>query len=141
MRRFLRPVAIVALVSAAAASATAAARPQPEQRKIDALLMAMQSSDAAFLRNGKEYDGRKAASHLKRKLTFAGSRVRTVRDFIDGIATRSSQTGEPYRVRSRDGSVRLLADWLKERLAAMEVAPTPPRAAPPGRAGGSGPSR
>lgn len=113
-----RSALLAVLALSAAVSLEAASRPKAEQAKIDALLSGMQSSDAVFIRNGKEYTGRKAASHLKRKLAFAGDRMRTAQDFISGIATRSEETGEPYRVRFRSGEVRPLADWLNERLAA-----------------------
>ena len=114
-----RAALLAVLALSAAFSLQAASRPKVEQAKIEALLSAMQSSDAVFIRNGKEYTGRKAASHLKRKLTFAGDRVRTARDFIAGIATRSEETGEPYRVRFPSGEVRSLANWLNERLSAL----------------------
>jgi hypothetical protein len=104
----------------AAVSLEAASRSRIEQAKIRALLSEMQGSDAAFIRNGKEYTGKKSASHLKRKLAFAGSRVVTARDFVRGIATRSEESGEPYRVRFRNGQTRLLREWLEERLAVLE---------------------
>ncbi|MFN2385846.1 MAG: DUF5329 family protein [Thermoanaerobaculia bacterium] len=118
MRRFAGAALLVALAASASGAADASSRSRSEQAKIDALLSQMKGSDAVFVRNGKEYTGRKAASHLKRKLAFAGSRVRTARDFIAGIATRSEETGEPYRVRFRTGEVRPLSEWLEERLAA-----------------------
>ena len=114
-----RDALLAVLALSAAVSLQAASRPKAEQAKIEALLSGMRSKDAVFIRNGKEHTGRKAASHLKRKLTFAGDRVRTAQDFITGIATRSEETGEPYRVRFRSGEVRPLADWLNERLAAL----------------------
>jgi hypothetical protein len=101
-------------------SVQAASRAPVEQAKIEALLSEIRSSDAVFIRNGKEYTGKKSASHLKRKLAFAGDRVATARDFVRGIATRSEESGEPYRVRFRGGRPRLLGEWLEERLAVLE---------------------
>lgn len=88
--------------------------------KIDWLLARMRDSNASFLRNGKTYDGQKASAHLKRKLFFAGGRVKTARDFILGIATRSEETGKPYEIRFRDGRKRPLGEWLSELLADFE---------------------
>lgn len=113
--------------------AFAAARPPAEQEKIDWLLARIRSSDAVFLRNGSEYDGEKAASHLKTKLFFAGKRVQTAREFIAGVATRSEESGQPYRIRPKgagaaSASVVPLGDWLLARLLEHEKAlsPTPP---------------
>jgi len=123
MSRSARAAAMVLIALLTADGSPAAPRPKTEQAKIDALLQEMQASDAVFIRNGKEYSGKKAASHLRRKLAFAGDRVRTARDFVAGIATRSEETGEPYRLRPRGGQLRPLGDWLGERLVAMERKP------------------
>jgi Family of unknown function (DUF5329) len=53
----------------------AARRPGVEQERIDWLLSEIERSDAVFLRNGAEYGGRNAASHLKTKRFWAGKRV------------------------------------------------------------------
>jgi len=87
-----------------------------EAERIESLLKAIEESSCVFLRNGSEHDGEEAAAHLRRKLKAAGDRVRTARDFIDGIATKSSMSGEPYRVKLPDGSVVDLAPWLLDRL-------------------------
>jgi hypothetical protein len=96
--------------------AAAASRPPAEQEKIDWLLAQVRSSDAVFVRNGSEYDGAKAAAHLKSKLFFAGSRVQTARDFVLGLASRSEQSGKPYEMRPKDSPPRPLGEWLLERL-------------------------
>jgi len=98
----------------------AAKRPAAEQEKIDWLLSEIDRSDAAFLRNGAEYDGPKAASHLKTKLFWAGNRVQTARDFILGVCTRSEASGKPYEIRFKDDTRRPLEAWLSERLDAFE---------------------
>jgi hypothetical protein len=87
-----------------------------EADRIESLLKAIEESKLVFLRNGSEHIGAEAAAHLRRKLRAAGDRVRTVRDFIDGIATKSSMSGEPYQVRLPDGTVSDLAPWLLARL-------------------------
>jgi hypothetical protein len=59
--------------------------------------------DATFIRNDKEYDARTAALFLRRKWQFDKDMVRTAEDFIESIASRSSTTGKPYRIRMKDG--------------------------------------
>lgn len=104
----------------------AAKRPAAEQEKIDWLLSEIECSDATFLRNGAEYDGRKAASHLKMKLFWAGKRVQTARDFILGVCSRSEASGRPYEIRFKDSTQRPLENWLSERLDAFEHRHPPP---------------
>lgn len=67
------------------------------------------------------------ASHLARKLRFAGKRVRTAREFIVGIASKSQESGKPYEIRWPDGRRQRLAEWLTARLAVYEKEHPPPR--------------
>jgi Family of unknown function (DUF5329) len=98
----------------------AAKRPGAEQERIDWLLSEIERSDAAFIRNGAEFDGRKAASHLKTKLFWAGKRVQTARDFILGVCSHSEASGKSYEIRFKDDTRRPLEKWLSERLDAFE---------------------
>ena len=118
VRRLCNVAAALLVVSSAAASGSP--RSASEQSKIEWLLSGIRTSKATFIRNGKGYKAEKAASHLKRKLSFAGGRVRTAREFIRGIATRSEESGEPYTIRFKHGQTQLLGEWLQERLEAFE---------------------
>ena len=134
---------LAAAALAAPPALFAASRPPAEQAKIDRLLEEIRRSDATFVRNGRDYDGGRAAAHLRRKLAFAGSGVRTARDFVVAIASRSSASGRPYGIRFPGSSPRPLGDWLLERLAAMETpgsptqTPTPSVRRPAVRSAGS----
>lgn len=83
-------------------------------------------SPDVFVRNGQQFDGKKAASHLKGKLFFAGKRVQTARDFIVGIASHSEESGKPYTVRHGTGTAEPLGNWLSRRLEGYEKANAPP---------------
>ncbi len=114
-------LAILALLLAA--TAFAASRPAAEQAKIDWLLEQIRTSDAVFIRNGSEYDGVKAASHIKSKLWFAGDRVKTAKDFILGVASKSEASGKPYEIRPKGATAtKPLGAWLFERLAERDKA-------------------
>jgi len=91
-----------------------------ERSRIGALLAAVESADVVFLRNDTEHDAAAAAAHLRRKWKHAGDRELTADEFIDKIASASSTTGRPYRIRERDGSVVDTRDWLRQRLAAQD---------------------
>jgi len=97
------------------------ARDPKEDARIDALLSHVESLDGAtFIRNGSEHDARKAAEHLRMKLGKAGERVKTAEDFIDGIATKSSFSGKPYRIRLKDGSEENSGPYLHRQLDAID---------------------
>jgi hypothetical protein len=119
-RKASRTAFAAAALFLAACGLFGATRPDVEQRKIDWLLAEIRSSGAVFIRNGKEYDGEKAAAHVKSKLWWAGKRVQTVREFIVGVASHSEETGKPYEIRTKDGSQGPLEKWLLERLAVYE---------------------
>jgi len=95
-----------------------AARSDAEQKRIDFLIASIESLDGAtFIRNGSEYSAAKAADHLRLKLRNAGDRIRTAEQFIDGLATQSSVSGEKYRIRLKDGRLLESAPFFHEQLA------------------------
>lgn len=109
-----------------AAQAAAASRPAAEQEKIDWLMTQIRTSNAVFIRNGSEYDGQKAASHISTKLWWAGKRVQTARDFITGCASKSEESGKPYEIRPKGAAASTpLGDWLLARLAEHEKKTAP----------------
>lgn len=123
MRRRVTTFALLLAGFLAGSLAASVKRSPAEQEKIDRLFAEIERSDAVFIRNGKDYGPSKAASHLKRKLFFAGeNRILTAKDFIRGIATSSAESGEPYKVRFAGGQERKVGEWLTERLAEIEKA-------------------
>lgn len=88
-----------------------------EKEKIECLIQSVESLDGAkFIRNGTEYDASAAASHLRLKLNKAGSRIKTVHDFIDLIASKSSVSGKPYYIRLKTGEITSTADFFNRKL-------------------------
>jgi hypothetical protein len=71
---------------------------------------------AAFIRNGTEYDARDAGKHLRMKLKLAGDRVKTAEDFIEVCASRSSFSGEAYKIRLPDGTITETAPFFRAKL-------------------------
>lgn len=72
-----------------------------------------------FIRNGKGYDAKTAGDHLRLKLKAAGDRVKTAEDFIRLCASRSSVSGEPYRIRFSDGVTMEAEVFFRNRLKAF----------------------
>jgi len=78
--------------------------PLTEKQKIEALIAHVANlENATFIRNGEEYPPADAADHMRTKLDYAGSRVKTALQFIEHIASKSSMSGEPYLIRFDDG--------------------------------------
>jgi hypothetical protein len=75
-----------------------------EDQKIDRLITYVRSlKDVTFIRNGSEYSSKKAAEHLESKRKYAGKNIKSARQFIKDIASKSSMTGKTYQIRFKDG--------------------------------------
>lgn len=89
-----------------------------EEDKIKFLLTELEKQEGKlkFIRNGEEFSAKEAKAHMKKKLDYAGSEIKTVNDFIDKIATKSYLTGNKYYVKLPDGKKEESAIWLREIL-------------------------
>jgi hypothetical protein len=134
-RKSRYPLLAAAVATALLSSSVATAQARPaatpragasaphlsEAAKIQALIAAVEKlPGAVFIRNGTEYDAAQAAAHLRRKLDYAGRRVRTAEQFIDKLATGSSMTGKPYKIRYADGRTVESAAFFREQLRKLE---------------------
>lgn len=93
-------------------------------REIAHLLDYIQTSGCTFVRNGEAADAPSARAHVARKYDYVSSRVQSAEDFIRLAATRSSVSGEPYRVRCADGEAAT-GDWLLQELARYRAGRAP----------------
>ncbi|RDD80093.1 hypothetical protein DVJ77_19605 [Dyella tabacisoli] len=84
------------------------------------------SSNCTFIRNGSDYDAKRAQDHLKSKFNYLQRKqqIDSAEDFIARAASASSMSGEPYKVRC-DGREQASADWLREELRRMRQQATP----------------
>ena len=107
---------LVLLLAQPAIVVRARAAQMSEAEKIDALLVDVETrSDLRFLRLGSVHSSHEAARMLRLKLRFAGSRIRTVDDFIQYIATATA-SGHPYFVLYPDGRRVASAEFLRGEL-------------------------
>lgn len=74
-----------------------------EQKIVHLICFVANLKGATFIRNGDEHKPKQAADHLAMKREKAGSRIKTAKEFIDKVATRSSLTGEVYMIRFANG--------------------------------------
>ena len=118
-RRFLTAAASLLATMAQAAP------PPHEQTRIDRLIRFVESQkDMKFVRNGSEYSCAEAAKFLRGKLESMGGEVKTAREFIERIASKSSMSGQPYQVKFADGKTMLAAQFLADELKRIEGQPT-----------------
>ena len=88
--------------------------------EIESLLLFIEQSECAFIRNGKQHDALKAREHIEKKYVYYKDRITSAEDFILYSATKSSITGEPYSVIC-DGANMATSDWLKAELAELRT--------------------
>jgi hypothetical protein len=92
-----------------------------EKAKVEHLLAYVAGLEGcAFIRNGQEYDAKKASEHIRGKYERVSDRLKDARDFVEKCASRSLISGEEYKVRFADGTVRPCRDVLLEELARYE---------------------
>jgi len=84
-------------------------------REIQHLLAYIAGAECRFIRNGKEYSPEEARKHIQKKYEYAWNRIKTAEDFIQGVASKSSISGKPYKIRCKDQTM-LCADWLGAEL-------------------------
>ena len=75
----------------------------------------IQNSNCIFVRNGKEYNPSEALAHIQKKYEYAKRRITSAEDFIKYTVTKSSLSGQPYKVVC-DGRKILSAEWFMAEL-------------------------
>lgn len=84
--------------------------------KIEYLLDSIGHSECVFIRNGNEHEAANAEDHLRMKYRRGKKWVSSPESFIKRIATKSSFSGKPYRIRCVGKKERSTAEWLTEKL-------------------------
>jgi type II secretory pathway pseudopilin PulG len=93
-----------------------------EDEKINRLIESVEHAKGiTFIRNGEAHDEAAAAQHLRRKYQSAGQKPMTVRQFVDELASRSSTSGEEYRIKLPDGREVSSQKWLLDQLEEIEA--------------------
>ena len=103
-------------------SAEAASTDDALLRTINHLLTYVEESNCVFIRNGKEYNSKEAAQHIKTKNDSLMFGVKTPEEFIERAASKSMLSGQPYFVRCVDHSPVPSADWLSKELSNYRMA-------------------
>ncbi len=121
------PLRAIFLIALCLIPLTADAREAKETARIEHLISTIEKlSGAKFIRNGTEYDPKKAGEHLRMKLKKGGDRVKTAENFIDGIAAKSSFSGKPYKISKPDGTVVTTSSYFYALLKEYDEANSAP---------------
>ena len=114
-------VGVVFLLVCRAVPVHAGELPAREAAKIEALLQHIaHQTDAVFIRNNKTYPATIAARFLRDKWAATFVPVTTAQEFIEHIASVSSTSGQPYRIRFPDGREMPTGEYLRATLQQME---------------------
>jgi hypothetical protein len=89
------------------------------QEEIQFLLLKVEQSGCEFYRNGNWHPGPEARAHLTRKYQAVDAKglIHTTDDFIRRVATDSSLSGTPYRVRCGSAEPVSSEAWFRQELA------------------------
>ncbi len=112
-------IALVLVLQFAASASHAADRIAPTMfDEVEALFDVLRDSGCEFYRNGQWYSADKAESHLRRKFDYGAKRrsFATAEEFIDGFASTSSMSGDPYLVKCQDEKPMRSGDWFRAAL-------------------------
>jgi membrane-bound lytic murein transglycosylase len=112
---------LVLLVTTASVRADSPRISPADHAKIEQLITVVEHlTSAHFIRNGRAYGASTAARFLRGKWKDREASVHNVDDFIDKVATRSSTTGLPYRIRFDDGRELTTAAFFRAELAKLK---------------------
>src|SRR5687768_5817110 len=121
MRYAQTPLRFIILSFALLAPSLPAAEPKSESDKIKSLIASIETlKDATFIRNGSSHTAAEAADHLRRKWDSGKDKIKTARDFITHAASKSSLTGQPYKIRYKDRTEVTAEKFLSDKLNEME---------------------
>ena len=106
--------------SATPQCSSAADRPLTEIEKIESLIQHFENlKEATFIRNGSDYNAKTAAKFLRGKWE-KDKQIKTALEFIEKIATASSTSGKPYKIRFKNSRELNCAEYLKLELDKLE---------------------
>ena len=90
-----------------------------QQMEIDFLISYVHDSKCIFNRNGINYNGSEAVTHIKRKYDYFKNEIKTTKDFIELAATKSEISGRNYTVKCKNSELQELGKWLLKVLSTL----------------------
>jgi hypothetical protein len=119
--RYMSVACFVVLLAIGAVPVQGGGLPAGERAKIEALIQYVEhQTDAVFIRNNKAYPATIAARFLRDKWAASLEEIGSAQEFIEKIASVSSTSGQPYRIRFTDGYELLSGEYLRAALQHLE---------------------
>ncbi len=81
---------------------------------VNHLILFVENSGYIFIRNGSIYTSKEAADHVRQKYDYLTERnqIKTIEDFIEKAASKSSVSGTNYLFRDKGGNEQKVGPWL-----------------------------
>ncbi|MGB2692346.1 MAG: DUF5329 family protein [Thermodesulfobacteriota bacterium] len=89
---------------------------ESQKPEVEHLLQFVETSNCVFERNGKKYDSKKAAKHIRRKYKHFRDQITTTEEFIEYSGTKSTRSGEDYIIYCSNNAPIKSSVWLLEEL-------------------------
>ena len=86
--------------------------PLKQVDEVEHLITYLETSNCEMIRNGKSYDGKDGAKHVRRKYDHFRDEITSTEDFIAYSATKSLMSSKPYQVQCPGQEAVPSADWL-----------------------------
>jgi len=107
-----------ALLFAGHVTFTAADVPSEQRHEVEHLLNFIANTSCIIDRNGSLHAGPDALSHIKKKYAYFRDDISTTEEFIERAASKSTFSGNAYRVQCGDNKTTTTQHWLVTELAA-----------------------
>lgn len=110
-------IACATLCFVVVAAPAAADVPESQRAEVEHLLSFIRTTPCALVRNGREYGGERAYSHVLRKYDHFRDEIASTEEFIALAATKSELSGRRYEFHCDGAPSAAAADVLLAELA------------------------
>ena len=97
-------------------SAAAAGDADQTNVEIKFLIDHVKNASFIFIRNGKEHSAEDAYNHMMKKYNYFKDKIDSTEKFIELTLTKSTMTGEKYKIKLPDSTIVLSQDYFLEKL-------------------------
>ncbi len=90
--------------------------PVMQRQEVEHLLAFIKNSGCILDRNGTDYPAKKGLQHIKKKYDYFRDDIKNTEDFIALAATKSTMSGEYYKVKCTGKKIVTTQHWLLSEL-------------------------
>jgi hypothetical protein len=89
--------------------------------QISRLILAIETSNCQFVRNGKTYTPEESMAHVSKKYRYFKDDIDSVAKFIELSATKSLISGRPYQVQCGTSEPELASTWFTAKVLELGI--------------------